>query len=114
MREKIKDKWRLEHILSSIDIILNNKNRYEYEDVIKDPIVFYGFVKHVEIIGEAVYMLTKEFRETHTEVEWDVIEGMRHVLVHGYYKIKPNQLWNTIENDIPKLKPLIESYIKNG
>ena len=114
MREKIKDKGRLEHILSSIDIILNNKNKYEYEDVIKDPIVFYGFVKHVEIIGEAVYMLTKEFRETHTEVEWDVIEGMRHVLVHGYYKIKPNQLWNTIENDIPKLKPLIESYIKNG
>ena len=95
-------------------MILNNKNRYEYEDVINDPIVFYGFVKHVEIIGEAVYMLTKEFRETHTEVEWDVIEGMRHVLVHGYYKIKPNQLWNTIENDIPKLKPLIESYIKNG
>ena len=114
MREKIKDKGRLEHILSSIDIILNNKNKYEYEEVIKDPIVFYGFVKHVEIIGEAVYMLTKEFRETHTEVEWDVIEGMRHVLVHGYYKIKPNQLWNTIENDIPKLKPLIESYIKNG
>lgn len=114
MREKIKDKGRLEHILSSIDIILNNKNRYEYEDVINDPIVFYGFVKHVEIIGEAVYMLTKEFRETHTEIEWDVIEGMRHVLVHGYYKIKPNQLWNTIENDIPKLKPLIESYIKNG
>ena len=114
MREKIKDKGRLEHILSSIDIILNNKNRYKYEDVINDPIVFYGFVKHVEIIGEAVYMLTKEFRETHTEVEWDVIEGMRHVLVHGYYKIKPNQLWNTIENDIPKLKPLIESYIQNG
>ena len=114
MREKIKDKGRLEHILSSIDIILNNKSRYEYEDVINDPIVFYGFVKHVEIIGEAVYTLTKEFRETHPEVEWDVIEGMRHVLVHGYYKIKPNQLWNTIENDIPKLKPLIESYIKNG
>ena len=112
MREKIKDKGLLEHILSSIDIILNNKNRYEYEDVINDPIIFYGFVKHVEVIGEAVYMLTKEFRETHPEVEWDVIEGMRHVLVHGYYKIRPNQLWNTIENDIPKLKPIIESYIK--
>ena len=42
MREKIKDKGRLEHILSSIDIILNNKNRYEYEDVIKFlPIVIY-------------------------------------------------------------------------
>lgn len=111
MREKIKDKGRLEHILSSIEIILNNKNKYEYGTVVNDPIVFYGFVKHVEIIGEAVYMLTKEFRDTHPEVEWDVIESMRHVLVHGYYKIRPTQLWNTIENDIPKLKPYIESYI---
>lgn len=57
-------------------------------DVENDPIIFFGFVKHIEIIGEAVYMLTKEFRETHPEVDWDVIEGIRHVLVHGYYKIR--------------------------
>lgn len=112
MREKIKDKIRLEHILSAIDVILDNRSKYDYKLVENDPIVFYGFVKHVEIIGEAVYMLTKEFRETHSEVDWDSIEGMRHVLVHGYYKIKPRQLWNTIENDIPELKTYIESYIK--
>ena len=112
MREKIKDKGRLEHILNSIDVLLCNKGKYEYADVEKDPIVFFGFVKHVEIIGEAVYMLTKEFRATHPEVDWDVIEGMRHVLVHGYYRIRPMQLWNTIMYDIPKLKPFIESYIK--
>lgn len=56
MREKIKDKGRLEHILSSIDILLNNKSKYEFVDVENDHIVFFGFVKHVEIIGEAVYM----------------------------------------------------------
>lgn len=111
MREKIKDKGRLEHILFSIEIILNNKSKYDYVDIENDPIVFYGFVKHVEIIGEAVYMLTKEFKSSHPEVEWEVIEGMRHVLVHGYYKIKPKQLWNTIENDIPTLKPYIESLL---
>lgn len=58
-------------------------------------------------------MLTKEFRAAHTDVEWDAIEGMRHVLVHGYYKIKPSQLWNTIEDDIPQLRPLIEKYYNN-
>lgn len=57
-------------------------------------------------------MLTKEFRESHTDVDWDIIEGMRHVLVHGYYKIKPSQLWGTIEKDIPELKPYIELYHK--
>lgn len=110
MREKIKDKTRLEHILGAINVLIDNKDKHTYEEVVNDPIIFYGFVKHVEIIGEAVYMLTKEFRDSHQEVEWEVIEGMRHVLVHGYYKIKPKQLWNTIERDIPKLKPLIERY----
>ena len=86
----------------------NNISNYQYYitlDLIEnDPIVFYGFVKQVEIIGEAVYMLTKEFRAAHPEVEWDEIEGMRHVLVHGYYQIRPSQLWDTIENDIPELQ----------
>lgn len=112
MREKIKDIGRLEHILNSINILLENKERYTLEEISDDPILFYGFVKHVEIIGEAVYMLTKEFRESHADVDWDIIEGMRHVLVHGYYKIKPSQLWGTIEKDIPELKPHIEKYRK--
>ena len=112
MRETIKDKGRIEHILSSIDILLENKNCYTFEMINNDSIIFYGFVKHVEIIGEAVYMLTKEFRASHPEVDWEVIEGMRHVLVHGYYKIKPKQLWDTIEYDIPELKPAIEKIYK--
>jgi uncharacterized protein with HEPN domain len=68
----------------------------------------------VEIIGEAVYKLTKKFRETHSDIEWDAIEGMRHILVHGYYSIKPSQLWRTIVEDIPLLQPkialLLEKY----
>lgn len=39
------------------------------------------------------------------------IERMRHVLVHGYYKIRPRQLWETITIDIPALKPMIEQLI---
>lgn len=110
MREKIRDSGRLRHILDSICVLQDSKCRYTLEEVAKDPILFYGFVKHVEIIGEAVYKLTKEFRTAHPEIDWDAIEGMRHVLVHGYYQIKPRQLWNTIEKDIPELKPLIERY----
>ena len=82
------------------------------QELTEDSILFYGFVKHVEIIGEAVYMLTKEFKNAHPEVEWDIIEGMRHVLVHGYYKIRPEQLWETIESDIPELKPYIEKFLQ--
>lgn len=107
MREAIRDKERLLHMLQAIDNILDNKDKYSYEEVIANPIIYYGFVKHVEIIGEACYKLTKEFRATNNELDWDVIEGMRHVLVHGYYKIRPEQLWDTVVNDIPEMRPEI-------
>ena len=74
--------------------------------------MFYGFVKLVEIIGEAVYMLTKEFRESHTGIDWAIIERMRHVLVHGYYTISPEILWNTVEDDISEIKPWIDKYME--
>ena len=112
MREPIRDLERLQHILEAIDTLTDGSRRYSLQDAEKDTIIFYGFVKQVEIIGEATYKLTMEFRESHPEVEWDVIEGMRHVLVHGYYSITPNKVWNVITNDLPILRPHIERYVK--
>ena len=108
MREPVRDKERLEHILSSINVLVEYKDRYTLDEAKGNPILYYGFVKHVEIIGEAVYMLTKEYKDSHVEVEWDAIEKMRHVLVHGYYQVSPEQLWETITKDVPTLKTMIE------
>ena len=68
MREKVKDRGRLEHILEAINEIQEYKSQYTLEDVKNSKLVFYGFTKFVEVIGEAVYMLTKEFRASHPEV----------------------------------------------
>ncbi len=99
-------------MLGAINVLINYKDSHCLEDAQSDPVVYFGLVKHVEIIGEAVYKLTHQFRENHSEVNWDDIERMRHVLVHGYYKIRPIQLWETIVTDIPVLKPIIERLIK--
>lgn len=99
-------------MLRAMQIIEEGLQTYDVAQIQKESIVYYGFVKQVEIIGEATYMLTKEFRETHTEVPWNKIEGMRHVLVHGYYAINPQQLLRVITEDIPVLRPQIEQYIK--
>ena len=111
MREEVRDIERLEHMLSAMNVLIGYKEHHTLEDAQSDPIVYFGLVKHVEIIGEAVYKLTLEFRANHPEVNWDDIARMRHVLVHGYYKIRPTPLWNTIEMDIPALKPVIEQLI---
>ncbi len=112
MREEIRDLERLQHMLQAMNVLTDYKSRHTLEDAQADPVVYFGLVKHVEIIGEAVYKLTLEYRARHTEVNWGDIERMRHVLVHGYYKIRPQQLWNTIEMDIPALKPVIERLAK--
>lgn len=111
MRERINDKDRLQHILDAIDVLQSGAQRYSLEQIEKDSILYFGFVKQVEIIGEAVYMLTKEFRESHPDIEWDAIEGMRHVLVHGYYEISPDKVWNVIEKDLPILRPKIQDLL---
>ena len=111
MREPVRDAERLQHILDAINTIESSRKIHSTDEAAKDPIIYYGFIKHVEIIGEAVYMLSKEFKEAHPEMDWTSIEGMRHVLVHGYYHIKPNQLWDSIDLDLPELKPYIEKYL---
>ena len=112
MREVIKDRGRLLHMLKAINGVLADKQLYTLDDIKHSTLLFYGFTKYVEVIGEAVYMLTKEFRDLHKEVNWRQIEKMRHVLVHGYYTVDPESLWETIEKDIPELKPWIERYIE--
>ena len=112
MRERIRDKERLLHIQNAVNVLMERKDTHTLEEVVSDPIIFFVFVKHIEIIGEAVYMLTKEYREAHNEVNWDDIERMRRVLVHGYYRIRPDRLWETVQTDIPELKPIIDRLVE--
>ena len=111
MREKIKDFDRLLHIKESIDNVFEFMEGKTVNDLANDKLLFYGVVKNVEIIGEAAYMLTKEFIASHPETPWIDIIGMRHILVHGYYTASPLFIWDTYKNDLDVLKQQIEVYI---
>jgi len=82
-----------------------------FETLDNDKVRYYGIVKMTEIIGEAAYKLTDEFKDTHSEVPWNVIKGMRHYLVHEYYQVSKEGLWDTLTNDLPELRPFIVKYI---
>lgn len=63
----------------------------------------FAVIKSFEILGEAAYYLSKAFKEKHPYLEWKKIEGLRHILVHDYYRINSELLWNTKENKLPEL-----------
>lgn len=70
-----------------------------------------SLVKEVEIIGEAAYQLSRETRASMPEAPWEDIIGMRHRLVHTYFDINLDILWQTIEQDLPALIPVLEAMV---
>ena len=108
MREKIRDKSRLEHILKSIDYIIDFTKDISLEDFKTDMKLQFAIVKNIEIIGEASYKLSNEFREQHSEVPWRKIINSRHVLVHDYYQIRPEIIWDIILKELYPLRDKIQ------
>ncbi len=111
MREKSRDKGRLEDILKSIGYVRQYAENVTFEQFVNDTMRYFAIMKNVEIIGEAANMLTRNFRQTHTELPWRQIVSMRNVLVHGYANISDIQLWQTVTEDLPPLEHVIRSYI---
>lgn len=112
MREKCRDKERLEHIVEAIDDAMAFSDGISVEDLDDDKIRFYAITKCIEIIGEAVYMLSSEFKDTHPETEWGPIESMRHFLVHEYFQVSKGKIWNVLKNDLLPLREQIADYLK--
>lgn len=114
MREPDRDIGRLQDIIQAANHIAAFTEGYSQEELSGDKLRYFAVVKNVEIIGEAAYMLSLEFKEKHDQIPWNDIIRMRHVLVHGYATILPDLLWHTALVDVPMLKAQVETMIGQG
>ena len=112
LREPIRDKGRLEHIIEYAENVEQMIKDVTFEQFNEDKVLYFAVMKNVEVVGEAAYMLSKEFIIMHPQMPWQQIIGMRHVLVHGYATISKLKLWNTAKSDIPALKQQALLYLK--
>jgi len=76
-----------------------------------DELVQTWTVHHLQIIGEAARTLSLELTDQHAEVPWSKIIGMRNVLVHHYFGIDKEIVWDAIENELPALKAAIDGML---
>lgn len=111
MREPLKDKNRLEHILDAIETICQRTSGMSFEDLIADKVVYGGIVYYTMIIGEAAYKLSHDFVAMHPEVAWQDIADMRHHLVHGYYQVDSRIVWDVIQHDLQPLRNQIKKLL---
>ena len=101
------DQVYLEHILEAITkiesfVIGLTKTDFDRNVMIQDAVI-----RNFEIIGEATKKISKQFTQSHAEVPWQDMAGMRDKLIHDYLDVDLEVVWKTIEVDLPLLKDLI-------
>lgn len=97
------DIFRLQHMYDAAREARSFAEGHKREDLNRDRGLMLILVKEIEIIGEAASKVSEETRSQLRGIEWRVIIGMRNRLVHMYYDINLDILWNSIVYDIPRL-----------
>lgn len=109
---KRKDKEYVLDILTACENILNYKEGYDFERFIRDRKTQDAIIRNIEIIGEAVKNISENIKEKYQEVEWKEIAKTRDKLIHSYFGIDLDILWDIINMDIPRLKNKIKEIIQ--
>lgn len=104
VKQRLKDILK---VINDIENYLHRRKLYECHDV-----EVYGVVHCLQIIGEAARVLPEEFKEKHKDISWQNIIGMRHVIVHEYFKVDLSIVEKVLEEHLPVLKTQIEKILE--
>src|SRR5690606_16365425 len=104
----------LEHILDEINFVLDSTSSRDYDSTVNDPILSRAIIRSLEIIGEASNKIDPDFRTANPHVEWRKITNTRHRLIHDYFGVDYEIVWNIIVEKLPELKEDILQLIEES
>ena len=104
------DRLLLEDIREAMDVILQYTpaHRSAFDN---DPPLQSHLLRHIQIIGEAAWRVSDDLKRCHPQVPWKRIAAMRHVLVHDYFRVDLDQVWNVVSVHVPVLQPQIDAVL---
>lgn len=103
----------LEDILEAIGRIRRYTAGYSFDDFTKDDKTRDAVVRNLEIIGEAVKHLPEEVRLKHPDENWKKIAGLRDILIHEYFGVDMEIIWDVVQNKIEALEDSTRKLLGN-
>ena len=102
----------LRHILAEADYLIARSESLSFEAFVGDETLRRAFVRSLEIIGEAAKKVPDEFRAAHPSAEWRGMARMRDRLIHDYFGVDFELVWDVVQTRIPPLRDQIASILE--
>ncbi|HLC91333.1 MAG TPA: DUF86 domain-containing protein [Candidatus Nanoarchaeia archaeon] len=106
-----KDMVFIEHILSSIRLIKEHTEGYSKQDFTSSRKTQDAVIRNIEIIGEAAKNVSPQFQKSHPELPWKEMIRTRDKLIHGYFGVDLEIVWDVITHELPALEKVIEEIV---
>ena len=108
----IDDASRLQHILEAAQKAVRYTKNRQRADLDADELLGLGLIRLLEIIGEAAWGVSEQLRDKYPGIAWRQMAGMRNRLIHGYFDVNNDLVWDTVTLELPPLITQIKSAIK--
>lgn len=102
----------LNHILDETNYLLQQTQGLTYNRFLKNETLKRAFARSFEIIGEAAKNISSDFKRKHKGIDWKGMVGMRDILIHRYFEVDCEILWNVIKEKLPELKTQVERMLR--
>jgi len=99
------------HILTETTFIIQHTDKKTQEQVIEDEVLCRAVVRSIEIIGVASKKIDEEFKAANKHIEWKKMAGARDKLIHDYFGIDYDIVWDIIQNKIPNLDHFLNQLV---
>lgn len=103
----------LKHILESIEWIEKDTKGMSKEEFLKNVPIQDAVVRRIEIIGEAIRNLSPELKKENKDVSWQDIMDMRNKIIHEYFGVDLELVWEVVKKDVPMLKDQVTEILSS-